>query len=520
MENMPNSGSNPASNAPNTPPVSPSVNPSVNPAPTYQLPQPPVSSPPPAPVSTPVLSPGPTPALSPVATAFKAAGFFSGKVLVSIIAVVVVGGGLAAGYFLFPEPFYNSVGKYFGLPAPSEEAESETDEDEVNAAAEERDASSSSSDSSVASGGSVAELQSLIPGADANFILRLRFPKDFDSLVKKLQESLPRGDGVERDYAVGDDVAMMTATPLDKTRDAVNNLEDISKLQLEEILVALKLDFNEAKKAGSPEEALKSIPFAFVIKGGPELEALFTKGWEGAKAEDPTITETLKAENKGNGLIVTQSVGALALSGELSENPLLKVVNTGDASAALAIDLKEIVAKALQENPPSEEDLADPMQSKQFELMKKTENLSLFGSSGKDGDKTNFSLTLKLGMADNTSAAELVAMFEPQFNALQMFIPPDFTSFLTAQLTAEENMVAAHIVLKNLEGLSAKLSQSMGKPLEDESPAYLPNLNELEPSILEELTRSDIPGAPIGGIDGMEESGSAVPSGKIRRIKK
>ncbi|MBI5413254.1 hypothetical protein HZA42_02805 [Candidatus Peregrinibacteria bacterium] len=50
-------------------------------------------------------------------------GFFSGKVLAALIALAVIIGGVTLGFFVFPEPFYNYVGKYLGLPAPASSRE-------------------------------------------------------------------------------------------------------------------------------------------------------------------------------------------------------------------------------------------------------------------------------------------------------------------------------------------------------------------------------------------------------------
>lgn len=94
---------------------------------TPQIPN--TTSNPPAPASPPSgptfsLPPTPSPATpSPLAaagisSAVKTAGFFSTKVIGAIIGIAVIGGGIAVGYFFFPEPFYNAVGKYIGLPAP------------------------------------------------------------------------------------------------------------------------------------------------------------------------------------------------------------------------------------------------------------------------------------------------------------------------------------------------------------------------------------------------------------------
>lgn len=79
--------------------------------PSYQLPQtpqppatPPQGSPP---VTPPVAAPSP-----------QRPGFFSVKTIALIIVLVLLIGGGALGYFVFPEPFYNYVGKYLGLSAP------------------------------------------------------------------------------------------------------------------------------------------------------------------------------------------------------------------------------------------------------------------------------------------------------------------------------------------------------------------------------------------------------------------
>lgn len=89
--------------------------------------------------------------------------FLSGKLLLTLIVVVVLGGGVAAGYFIFPKQFYNTVGKYIGLPAPTEVAEEKTNEEDASEPAE--------SDTAHAS---MMELFKELPGEDANILIALR----------------------------------------------------------------------------------------------------------------------------------------------------------------------------------------------------------------------------------------------------------------------------------------------------------------------------------------------------------
>lgn len=118
---------------PNTNPTQTPASPAVS-APVQASPQPaaPASVPTPAPAfnlgaaPAPISAPTPDSAVrsfmpsAPSATqGLPKTSFFSGKVLAALIALAVIIGGVALGFFAFPEPFYNYVGKYLGLPAPT-----------------------------------------------------------------------------------------------------------------------------------------------------------------------------------------------------------------------------------------------------------------------------------------------------------------------------------------------------------------------------------------------------------------
>lgn len=509
MENTPS----PAPNAPNTPPATPSV----NPAPIYQLsPSVPVS-PTPAP-PTPA-----SPTLSPAATIVKTAGFFSGKVLVSLIAVVVVGGGLAAGYFFFPEPFYNSVGKYLGLPSPSEEVESETEEDEMDAAAEDSETREVASKDIAPS-----ELFEMLPGANANVILVFTTTPDFEKAIesanKKLaqmvqdeKKPLPEVGNSELSY-IG---SMKRATPFTDLSNRFSQFKGI-----EEVIFVGKISPEQFSMGGygfREEDLSAALGVKVTMEKIQEFEKLAAQAKE--KPDAPAV------ESKGNGVfIITNPKAKEPLTGKLSENKLLSAIKTSEANFALAMDIRESIRQWLEENPPKPDELNDPAVVKQFEALKKARDFTLFASvSAEEEEIINISISAQLGMEDAAAATELLTLGQETLDQFIPFLPPDFQALLSLDLKQEENFVRLEITFKDIETIGKKVWEQflapmsirpMGKPINDESPADLPNLNELEPSILEELKRSDIPGAPIGGIERIEESEPVVSGGKIRRIKK
>lgn len=116
-----------------------------------------------------------SPVSSPASLSLGSKKFLSGKLFVALIATVVLGGGIAAGYFIFPEQFYNTVGKYIGLPAPTGVGEEKTNEDDAREPTE--------SDTANAS---MLELFKELPGEDANVLIALRPTKELKTHLNEL----------------------------------------------------------------------------------------------------------------------------------------------------------------------------------------------------------------------------------------------------------------------------------------------------------------------------------------------
>lgn len=106
----------PPQNAPMAqPPASVSQAPATAPAAVRQTaPQAPT-----APQSTPPPAANTPPIILPAAAPNNVPKFLSGKMLVTVASVGIIVALIIAGYLFFPSAFYNSVGKYLGLPKPS-----------------------------------------------------------------------------------------------------------------------------------------------------------------------------------------------------------------------------------------------------------------------------------------------------------------------------------------------------------------------------------------------------------------
>lgn len=440
-----------------------------------------------------VPSPVPAPAapVSPLAPAIsgavKTAGFFTTKVIASIIGVVVVGGGIGLGYFVFPEPFYNTVGKYIGLPAPSGVSGPAAQEQE-RATAEEKIEESKTADTKTetpSSAGESSALFDMLPGADANIAIHIKISdetrsiaEDFNTKMETYRKSLePQDDSSAPPIIKELSGGRSTPTPLNMFGVNEENKEIFSAI--EEIAFVGKQDFSSSKSRNiSPEEQ----SLAIAVKVKTDRVDAFTEILKKAGERKPEI---VSVEQKDN-VFVIKSI-THPLQGQFTDNPIYQNILSANGDLAMVFNVKELIASKLQEDAPSEEKLAaDPNLAKQYELMKSVESLALTGSLQKDAsEKLVLPLQIRIGMDREDRAAEGLSFIQPQLSGFLMFLPPDFQPFVKIDFSQEKSVVDINVTVQDLETLGQKIvdslngiQRSMSKPLHDESPPDLPLLNQ------------------------------------------
>ncbi len=99
----------------------PQTPPPATPQPAPAQPTPAQPTPAPAVYSVPAPTPAP---IEMLASTYPAQS--GSKIVIAVGTLFAIGVVVGVGYFVFPEPFYNYVGKYLGLPAPAEVQQSAT----------------------------------------------------------------------------------------------------------------------------------------------------------------------------------------------------------------------------------------------------------------------------------------------------------------------------------------------------------------------------------------------------------
>ncbi|GEM_PF-4515270 len=431
----------------------------------------------------------PLPAMAPaISGAVKTAGFFTTKIVAAIVGVVVVGGGIGIGYFVFPEPFYNSVGKYIGLPAPASNEERATAEEKPlteEAAAEEK--------STVLPVGA-SGLFDALPGADANIAAHVKISAEARGIVEEFNKKLEAAFAAE-EKSVQDssgtpsmvkELSGGRSRPIPLRMFGVNEENEQIFSMIEEIAFAGKQDFSSSQRSA---ESFQEQSLAFAIKVKADQMDAFAEVLKKADEKEPGVTSI---ENKGDGLFVIRALKN-PLQGNFTDNPMYQNIASAGGDLAVAFNAKEAIAGWVEQNTPSEEELAaDPNVSKQFELMKSVESLALMGSLQKDDLEKNMIVSqIRIGMDNEQHAAEGLAFIQPQLAGMLMFLPPDFQPFVKIDFSQESSMVNIHATVSDIEMVGQKIveslsgpSEALPKPMGGSSPD-LPLLNQPDARVLD-----------------------------------
>lgn len=373
------------------------------------------------PITPPVVQPialEPPPVVTP-APAVKMAGFWTRKMVMTIAAVVVLGGGIAFGYVAFPQQFYGTVGKYIGLPAPS------VTQEPVRSSADEIVVAD-------------ADIYDVMPGVDANVLFSFNTNDKTTNMVNEI-------------------IAAGTSTD-SLTEEELNAIKSIKQ-----IVFAAKIDSAAATQKtrdfmGSQEQTLPKVdfPVAVGIKADSEFIQLIA---DKLKAKiDATAPDEVKIETNGN-IITLQNLTGENLQGKLSENPMFETIQNTDSDFILAGDLSEFASQAVKEEEAiSAEDLAkDPMKASQLTLQKNMRYGAILGSVNENDGKLDLSIRIRITMADDMSATDLVNMISPSLEQLKTFVPPEYQSFLTTNTGAENTTANVEIVIADIVGLKQKI---------------------------------------------------------------
>ncbi|MBI2638978.1 hypothetical protein HYW83_05310 [Candidatus Peregrinibacteria bacterium] len=455
---------------------------------TPQIPNSPIPSSPPPPANqippTAGLSHATPPAIPAIPVAVKTAGFFTGKVIAAIIGVAVVGGSIGVGYFVFPEPFYNTVGKYIGLPAPTAAEE--------RAAAEEETAGENGAEANT---DSTKNLFDLLSGADANIAMHIKISSETRGIFEDFEKKLKADQSTKNnDTDIPPIIKELSGGPAPQGINLFGMDENNKQIvaSVEEIAIVAKQDFSEKNENAvfHPEET----PAAFAVRIKMDGVDAFETILKEAVAKKP---DEGSFEKIGDDVFVIQMLKN-PLQGKFNENPMYSNIASADGDLVFAFNAKEAISKWLEKNAPSETDLANPQTAKQFTLIKAVQSVVLTGSLKKDESQlASIMLQIRLDMDLEQNAADGLNFIQPQISGLFMFIPEDFQPFLKIDFAQEKSVININITINRLEELGQKINDSlnkkstpaMNKPFIDESPADLPNLNQPDPSVLDGKVR-------------------------------
>lgn len=333
-----------------------------------------------------------------------ATGLLLKKVILSLLALVIVGGSAAAGYFVF--------GENLGLTSPK------------NLASTEHEAVPSTH-----------PLFDLLPGADANVLLALRLTPVMKENLREAIQSLQQRLANEGKNISEEDVRAF--------------------LHIEEIAVAAKVDFSPG---GKPVAAV-----AIKVENGQE--AVFEEKLKEATAKD--TSGKIVYESKGNGVFVTRS-GDAVMHGTFSENPLSKILNShGDSPFRVAVDGRDLVSAILTNpggtTPPEEELHNNPKRARQIEIEKNLKNIGIFGDVLKEGDASFFALSLEFEMQTPETAAQFEAEFRPVLEMYRTLLPAEFQMYFVTQYAVSDATVEANIKIGDLHELEEKIAHAVEK---------------------------------------------------------
>jgi hypothetical protein len=365
-------------------------------------------------------------------TGTKTAGFLTGKMVITIAAVVVLGGGIALGYTVFPQQFYNTVGKYIGLPTPN------VSQEPMRGSSDETAATDVSGTTTVDSTLDDINIYDVMPGADANVLFSFKTSDKTTSAVNEI-------------------IAAGTST------DALTEEELNAIKSIKQIVFAAKIDSAAATQKtrefmGSQEQILPKVDFpaAVGIKADSEFIQLIVDKLE-AKI-DATAPNEVKIETNGD-FITLQNLTGDVLQGKLSENPMFATIQNTDSDFILAGDLSEFADQAVaEEEATSTEELAkNPMKAQQLALQKNIRYGAILGSIKENDGKLDLSIRIMITMNDDMSAADLVNMITTSLEQLKTFVPPEYQSFLTTNTGAENTTANVEISIKDIMGLKQKI---------------------------------------------------------------
>lgn len=413
----------------------------VQPAPTTQ------SSP-----AVPVLQQASVPAMGSAAP--KTAGGLGLKSILVIVAVLAVFGIAAAGYFAAPQTFYDIVGKYVGMSAPAVTTPV-NDGDMLLGVPLAETGTTTQADIPT------ADLISALPGSDANLIIHFKTTPELtaatDTSKMVLAEQFIGGDDVNSKYIE----------------------EKYSELfqSFSEVVIAMKLDYKTFAPTGTSTKI--SVPLAIAVEPTSGKEQLVRDAI--TNLASPTLQTNLKINQLENGTIVATDENA-PLQGKLADNSLAADISNSPENMAVVIDAKQLVSDLANDPNPM-------LPPAQLDLVKKVQSLAVFVSAVQNIGKYNLVMTVSAGMSDDLAATALFAMLKPDFDKSKLLVPTVYNAFLETSFDQTLNKLNLQISIKDLVGLTDKLSQA-AKEAEQVEQEKLKNLFEEESKKLDEVQQN------------------------------
>lgn len=381
-------------------------------------------------------------------TGTKAAAGIGKKILGLVISIAAVASFVTAGYFFFPEQFYNTIGKYVGMETPaairvvSPEPPPFFHQPEEEGIKEPKRMTAAE----------LSLLEETLPGADASVVIHLIF-------TPELKKAL---DLIETREAMDAEAPQAERKPADRSPSVLDDLRTIMDAfqGIEEIIVAGKFSpkLFLSEMADFREEEIAAVAIIRLMPGKTaEFETLIAQ----MKEEEPDFPFAI--DSKGGGVFVATNPSAKEpLTGKLSENELLAAVKATEANFAVAIDIQEFVRRWLEENAPPQNAIQDPFIAQSFALAQKARNFTLFVSLTQGtGETFDMSISAQFGMEDVSSAEEILSTGQAslaQFNPL-LLLPPDLQPLISFDLQGEGKFVRLKIILKDIETIAKKLEE-------------------------------------------------------------